>query len=244
MANQKLLRGVIGTVVVWLTTLPMAFGFEPIGQQRRDYEILVDGTPMGTYRMKISDTKEQSVMELSTDVRATILLYTYLYQYRGKEIWQEGQFSRLDSQTVDDGRSIKVSAAVKDDKTQIVINGERREGQGAHFTNSYWRLPEKFIRQRDKPALVYVLDPDDGLSRKATLTYVRAEMLKLRNGDQTSMRYRLTGEIDAHVWYDTQGLLLRQSFEEQGHLTDIRLIGVAKEGAPRIGAAIENEEMK
>lgn len=244
MADQKLLRDMVSALVIWLTASPLAFGFEPIGQQRRDYEILVDGTPMGTYRMKISDTKEQSVMELNTDVRATILLYTYLYQFRGKEVWQEGRLARLDSQTVDDGRPIKVSATIKDDKTQIVINGERREGQGAHFTNSYWRLPEKFIRQRDKPAQVYVLDPDDGLAKKATLTYVRAELLKLRNGDQTSMRYRLTGEIDAHVWYDPQGLLLRQSFEEQGHLTDIRLTGVAKEGAPRIGAAIETEEMK
>lgn len=242
MVNLRSLRPLTVTLFAALMVCPAVVGLEPVGQQRREFEILVDGNPMGTYRMKISDTREQSVMELNTDVKANILIYTYLYQFRGKEVWQDGKLVRLDSQTVDDGKPIRTSATIKDDKTQILFNGERREGQGAHFTNSYWKLPEKFIRQRDKPALVYILDPDDGVAKKATLTYVRAENLKLRNGDQTSMRFRLTGDVDVHLWYDTQGLLLRQSFEEQGHLTDIRLTGVFKEtaptrDAPRVGAA-------
>ncbi|MFO1020109.1 MAG: DUF6134 family protein [Planctomycetales bacterium] len=247
MVNLRSLRPLSVAIFVSLLSCPMLFGVEPAGQQRREFEILVDGNPMGTYRMKISDTQEQSVMELNADVKANILFYTYMYQFRGKEVWQDGKLSRVDSQTLDDGKPIRTSATIKDDKTQILINGERREGQGAHFTSSYWKLPEKYIRQRDKATQVYILDPDDGVAKKATLTYVRAENLRLRNGDQTSMRFRLTGEVDVHLWYDTQGLLLRQSFEEQGHLTDIRLTGVFKEGtrdAPRVGAVEDMFDMK
>lgn len=209
-----------------------------VSPQLREYEILVDQKPVGTYRMKIANKNGDFVMEARADVKATILFYNYIYQFRAREIWREDRLLSIDSRTIDDGQQIRLSARIQDQALHATFNGERRNLPLAQFTSSYWKLPESLLERNSQPRAVVVLDPDKGKTFQGKLAFLRERKITLPSGEHFALNYQLTGEIQAQLWFDRRGFLLRQTFEEQGHKTDIRLTSITEDQDPAATSSV------
>src|SRR5262245_13251999 len=79
--------------------------------ESRDYTLHVDGKPAGNANMTI-DQREDGTTTVSCDtsIQVRVLLKTYKYTYRGREVWKDGRLQRLDSECNDDGQKYRVSA--------------------------------------------------------------------------------------------------------------------------------------
>src|SRR2546423_1532851 len=83
-----------------------------ISAETRTYDISVDGKNSGQSTLVITRYSDGSE-SVSADAKVTVTwtVFSYVYEFHGKEQWRDGHFEQLDSRAVDGGRQL--SLAVK-----------------------------------------------------------------------------------------------------------------------------------
>src|SRR5215471_14674172 len=78
--------------------------------ETRTYDIIVDGKNSGQSKLTItrySDGSESVSADAKVTVRWTV--FSYVYEFHGKEQWRDGGFEQLESRAVDGGRQLSLS---------------------------------------------------------------------------------------------------------------------------------------
>jgi hypothetical protein len=194
----------------------------------RDFAISVDGKPAGEFRMRIAPGDGgRTHVALEADVRVKYLLKTYRYTFRGAEVWQGDRLERARATVDDDGKRTTVEAETKDNQMQVAVNGRTRTSAPVAGTTTYWRLPPYDART----PTVSLLDIDTGADVQGRLQAIEKATLMVGNAEVRCVHYRITGGVQAELWFDEQNRLVRQQAVEDGHPTEWRLIGVRRERA-------------
>lgn len=192
-------------------------------QERREFTILIDGKPSGTYHMTIRRQDDGSVvMSAQAEVRLSYVVYTYKYSYQGSEVWKDGRLRRLESTSRDGGRRSAVTAVAEGPKLRVMADGRERLIRSDVWTTTYWHLPDESRRNRP----LFLLDADTARDIEGTLRRVGTERLALAGQARDCPHYRLTGGVRVDLWYDDQDRLVRQESVEDGHKTVLELAGM------------------
>src|SRR5438132_10302058 len=80
--------------------------------ETRTYDILVDGKNSGQSTLAITRYSDGSE-SVTADAKVTVswTVFSYVYEFHGKEQWRDGRLEHLDSRAVDGGQ--KLSLTVK-----------------------------------------------------------------------------------------------------------------------------------
>ncbi len=101
-------------------------------------------------------------------------------------------------------------------------DGKERKLPRHVWTTSYWHAPEEDLLGQTVP----LLDFDKGRSLSAKLERVGEEPLALGEKDQPCIHYRLRGDVEVDLWYDSAGRLVRRDAVESGHRTRLELTAI------------------
>jgi hypothetical protein len=188
--------------------------------ETRVYNLFVDGKRAGEAVIAIRPHADGSIqVHCTTDVVVRVLLYTFRYQYRGVEVWKDGQLQGLNSTCNDDGKRYAVQVERSDDALRLTVNGRTRLAPGHAWLSSYWQLPP--ARLRDEP--LTVIDADNGRIDRGRLQVVGERTLTIGGQSRRLAHYRLQGRAVIDLWYDGKDRLVRQEWLEEGHRTVLEL---------------------
>lgn len=196
-----------------------------IPSEQRQFSILVDGKPAGSFRLTVSDGKDgETIAQCEADVRVRYFLFSYGYSYRGREVWKGDEFLRAVANADDGGKKTAVSAEVVGNGSDLLVNGQRRRDAAFGWSTSYWRLPPS----AGQVQAVRVVDLDTGEILNTRLWMVASERLHLAGSTLSCAHYRVGGDAEVDLWYDAQGRLVRQTSTEAGHETEIVLAAIRR----------------
>jgi hypothetical protein len=212
---------------VLLFALLMGSSAEPLaaieisgGKEVREFEILLKGNPTGSSKITIEQQPgERTFVTVDAAVTVNVVVYVYKYEFHGTQTWVAGRLEKFDSSSIDGGKKSSLTGIVTPQQSDMIVNNKRLAGPVAAMTTDYWRLPA--MRPGDE--MVTAVDATTGAAKKVRINRVADAKVPLGNTMIPCIEYRLTGDVDVHVWLDAQGRVVRQQSVEDGHPTELRL---------------------
>jgi Family of unknown function (DUF6134) len=195
--------------------------------EQRDFSILVDGDPAGNYSMSITQRDDGSqTMSAAANVRVKYLagLKVYRYSYRGTETWKAGRLIHFTSTSNDDGKEFTVSAIPDSGGLRLRVNGRERFVRADIWLTTYWHLADPKFRNQGVP----LVDADTGQDLAAQLQYVETKPMELGGQVQNCTHYRILGDTQAELWYDSQERLVRMISWSEGHRYELSLTRIRR----------------
>jgi hypothetical protein len=194
----------------------------PLVSETRSFTVHVDGKPAGDYRMTVHQEGDTTTMTGVADVKIKYFLVSYVYNYRGTEVWKGDRLVRLESVTVDDKKHFNVTAWADGNALKVRANGQERVNRFDAWTTTYWRLPPARFRNQQVP----LLDADTGKELTGMLRFVGMEAVRVAGRPMQCAHWRVSGGVLVDVWYDGNERLVRQESVEDGHRTVLELTQV------------------
>lgn len=188
----------------------------------RQYQITVDNKRAGNSLLTIRDQGEEGILlSRQADVRVSIGgIIGYRFASHGSEVWKDGRLLRMESVCQHGMKRYAVTAGAERGAVRVRVNDQDRLVNQNVWTTSYWRLPEARYRNRSLP----ILDGDTGREILARLEYLGVDRVNVAGELQNCTHYRLSGGVQADLWYDLQERLVRQESVEQGHRTVLEMV--------------------
>src|SRR4051812_31848945 len=185
-----------------------------VSAETRTYDILVDSKNSGQSTLTI--TRYNGGRETGgADAKVTVswTVFSYVYEFHGKELWRDGRFEQLESRAVDGGQKLSLSVKREGSGFQITrARGKPTSAGDVQLTTNYWREPAVSADART----IMVLDADNGKLYDERIERLGQQELTIAGQKMMANAYRLKGKLDVELWFDGQGLLVRQIGKEDG----------------------------
>lgn len=195
-------------------------------RETRDYAVAVDGKPAGTMRVLVTTGKEnRQIATIQADVKVGHGIFGYTYSYRGSETWAADRIGALEANSNDNGKKTAVRAKIQSDRADVTVDGKLGANRPFTWTTSYWRLPRDEVRTGE----LAVLDVDNGTAFNGRLEFVGTEQLNFGGTSMTCSHYHLHAKVPVELWFDAKERLVRQTYVDDGHPTEIKLLRAAAE---------------
>ena len=187
------------------------------GEQGLQFEVVRNGKPVGDYTTTFEQSGDQLIVETEMNLDITVLwLLHYRYQYRGREVWQEGSLQSVTSKISDNGKTTGLSLKRRGDE----LTGE---GPTGPVTVPAGTLPTHHYNA----AVINheaVLNTLTGKVNQVSVEPLPAEQVRTGERSRRAIRYRYTGELhDTDAWYDEQGRWVKLLFKGSDG-SDIELV--------------------
>jgi hypothetical protein len=181
--------------------------------QRYEFEVQLDGKPIGTHSFEVvaGAADARSIKsQASFDVRL-LGITLYRYRHRAEEHWQAGCLQRIDALTSDNGREIAVRGQRAAAGFRLDAPSAQDFGGECVSSYAYWD-PDRLLAQRE------LLNPQTGKLDAVRIEALGEEQLELRTGRQAARRYRLLGdELNIELWYSPDGRWLQLASTTSGN---------------------------
>lgn len=198
---------------------------EVTSKHTREFRILVDGKHRGNQSMTFSRRADGSeMMQGEAEVVINLIVYRYRYASTGTEVWKDGRLIKLVNEADYNGDKYVIQGSAVQQSLHYEVNGESQKAPSDIWAASYWREPDA-KRVGNK---VRLLDSDKGLQLTATLEKRDPETITVDSTAIKANRYHIHGDVDVEVWYDKNGLIVRQESVESGHKTRLDLVKITK----------------
>lgn len=216
-----------------------------VERQTREFKVSIDGKERGQCVMKIT-RRDDGVDQLHIDSRLSFnyVVYEYRYSSVGTEVWKQGRLIELENTADFNGKKYVVKARPGREQMQVTVNGKGSSAKPEAWVTSYWQLPEHLViadpaaKQPIVPAggrrdagksdarRVALLDSDKGRALQGDLERVGEETIAVGGRRQKATHYRVRGDVEVDLWYDSSRRLVRQESLDEGHKTRLDLIQV------------------
>lgn len=185
--------------------------------ETRDFEVLRNGDPIGHHRVTIRRDGDETHVSVDIQLRVTFgPLTLYRYIHAAEETWRGDRLMRLASTTDNDGTAERLLAVADGDG--LSVTGSRFAGRlpAETMPSSYWR--SDFVLRRP------IMDSQNGRVLDLETRALGVDTASLQRDEIPGQRYRLTGDIDLTLWYDSAGRWVRAAFPARdGSQIDYRL---------------------
>jgi hypothetical protein len=193
----------------------------------REFNVFVDGKRGGHYVLSIT-RHDDANLAVSAEANVSLSfawgLKKYTYTLRATEEWKDGRLVRLDSSCNDDGSKFAVAAEAEGNGLRVKVNGQGHISPADVWTTTYWRLPDAKFRNHGVP----LLDVDTGKDINGTMQYVGVSRINVNGELKNCAHYRVSGGVQADLWFDDQERLVRNEGLDDGHRTLLELARVRR----------------
>jgi hypothetical protein len=207
-------------VGIWLCLPASGQSPQVRAEEVREYEVLVKGKPAGNVHTRITDT-DDGVTTVVTDAAVALnyIVYTYRYEFHGREVWQGDRLMSVDNRGFDDGTKFSARAHrdLSGSVVEVLAMGPQA-GPTLAMTTNYWHAPKTTAS-----SVVQLLDADKGTFHGAHIDEITPDVVDAAGRKIDCSHYRLGGDLTADLWFDNQHRLVRQQTLEDGYPTESRL---------------------
>jgi hypothetical protein len=191
-----------------------------LAEEKREYEILVREKLAGSMSIRIADRADGST-SVSTEAAVTLnfILYSYRYEFHGREVWQGSRLISTENHGIDDGKQFATRATNNPKGSTIEILGKKpAAGPLLAMTTNYWRASD-----RPKGSQLVLLDADQGTIHTVRVESVTAEEVRIQERMVDCTHFHLVGDLNADLWFDRNRRLVRQQTTEDGYPVTLQL---------------------
>lgn len=179
--------------------------------QQYDFEVLLDGKPIGRHGFQIDRGPggiEQVVSTARFDVKI-LGLTVYRYRHDATERWRDGCLVAIEARTRDNGEELQVMAT--EQGGALHLQAPRTESRsGCVSAYAYWDR-DRLLAQRE------LLNPQTGVFDAVRIEPAGDELLDVRGVQYRAQRYRLRGEaLSIDLWYSAEGEWLQLASVARG----------------------------
>ncbi len=219
-----------------------------VERQTREFKISVDGTARGSSSVQYrrQDDGTDSIRGKS-EVRVNVLAHLYDYKGAGSEVWKDGRLIEKDNSADYNGNRYLVKAISTPNGLQVNVNGTASLVDAGAWVTSYWQLPERLVLpgptertanataavgrrpEKAESRIVTLLDSDRGRILRGELHCVGENAVTVAGRQVSCTHYRITGDVQVDVWYDSSLRLVRQESLEWRHKTVLELMRIVDE---------------
>jgi len=160
------------------------------------FDVLRNGASIGKHAIRMR--QDGAVLEAAIDVDIVVRVgpvVLYRYALKARELWRDGAFVSLDSETNDDGTRQWVKATRAADHVAVEASGKAIARMAANaIPLTHWN-----ILCMERP----LFDPQDGTSVQSIVQPKGEEAIALADGRQVrATRYALAGKVALENCYD------------------------------------------
>lgn len=192
----------------------VASAAEPSGTTILRYEIRMEGDPIGSEIVTLSDQGAQRTVTVTTATEAQVLFFTFHYDHQRTEQWDGGRMTAMTAHTDDDGTVTDLVAQALDGVGwQVTVNGTTSERAEQSLPLTLWTSA---VIHQDR--LFSVIDAAPYAVQVAALG---AEPLAIGSRTAEAQHYKMSGDVSRDLWFDSDGHLLRTTFTRKGYPIEI-----------------------
>jgi hypothetical protein len=178
---------------------PARLAFAAAEPSRLAFIALRNGHKIGEQHMTFD---RNDGLTVRTEVEMAVKLgpiQLYSYRHEATELWRDGRFQSLDTQTADNGKALRVSARREGGAVMITL------ATGATLRTSQDALP--FTHWNREIAKAPLFNPQDGKLLRETVTLPAPKSILLVDGSSRNAQgVAFRGDASIEDWYDEDGV--------------------------------------
>lgn len=179
---------------------------------RTSFQILMNGTPVGTHSVMVSGGGESASVRVAIDMSGRVGPIRFSYSHRCEESWRGGTLQSLSCTDRENRQENSVTARLAGRVLAVTGTGFTGEAPAGTLPSSWWNAG--IVRQASR-----VLDTRDGKLIRLAATRVGEETV----AGAPATRWRLRGGVDKEIWYDAAGRWVKSTFRLAGQSFEYRL---------------------
>ena len=211
-----------GALVVSLVPWAVSWATSGSHLSEYDYVVLRDGDPIGTHVVTVDPNGRDLKVESKTDVAVKFGILTLFHmEHQRSEIWHDGELEKLTAHTDKNGDIYDISITRDADGYKRVINGRMD-----------WFGPSvKVLTLWHNDLFKYhsFLSPMDDKTYKISVDYLGTDKVDLLNKSVEAFVYRMSGDTNRELWYDSEGRVMKVRLLDHGSTIDYVLTSIAGE---------------
>ena len=191
---------------------------------RTEFEILMNGKPVGRHSVTVSKSADITNVRIAIDMAGKIGPIGFTYRHRCEEAWRGTQLTSLNCTDKENRSNKSVAANLRG--TDLIVDGTGYKGSApaSLLPSSWWRFST--INQ------TRLLDSRDGKLSRVNVNRVGEEVLQIGGTPVRANHYRVRGAVNTDLWYDGTGRWVRTAFKIAGQSFDYRKV-TSVSGSPR-----------
>lgn len=206
----------LGASLLWCGVAPAQARVE-----ERVFRIKIEDREAGRYTQKLTTYPDGTIdLDAKADVKLKVLTINYQLAYRGNERWKENRLIHLGSASNDNGTTHTLTVSADGNHLKVKEGGKERPLSGDAWSTSYWTLPP--ADRRLKP--LTLVDSDSGQEHHVQLQIIGKERVQVGTQAVPCTHYRMTGTLQADLWFDEKDRLVRREMMRKDRKTVMELI--------------------
>lgn len=191
---------------------------------RTEFEILMNGKPVGRHSVTVSKSAEVTNVRIAIDMAGKVGPIGFTYRHRCEEAWRGTQLTSINCTDRENRSNKSVEANLRG--ADLVVNGTGFKGSAPTgiVPSSWWRFST--INQSR------LLDSRDGKLSRVNVNRVGEDVLLIGGAPVRANHYRVRGTVNTDLWYDATGRWVRTAFKIAGQSFDYRKV-TSVSGSPR-----------
>jgi hypothetical protein len=178
-------------------------GSDP-GRTRRVFDILRDGTPIGTNIIDIDRQDDALTVNIATKISVNVMfIEAYRYEHKCTETWKSGRLVGFKSRTNDNGKHHAIDVTQKRDKLTMEADGKRRDLASTLAPASLW-TKDMIVRKE-------LFEPATGQKIEIKVTDLGDESLEVKGVTYSTKHYRISAksgaDFDRDLWFEGDRLV-------------------------------------
>ena len=244
---------VVGVLSVWLIAAMCSSGAAPSRPNRRKS----NGRRATFASSWMAPSRGQCTIQIrrrddgtdwvggSANLLFNYIVYKYRFSSGGAAIWKDGRLIEMDRTANFNGTKYHVAAATTQEGLVVEVNGRASLNSRDLWSTTCWQLPKHLASEPgdsrgNSVATVGLQDGRSAARCRASrrrpgatgdgrLQRVGDDMMDVAGEQKTCAHYRVTGDVDVHLWYDSGLRLVRRQSVESGHKVLMEITRIAAE---------------
>ena len=169
-----------------------------------DYTIRRNGDAIGTHHVEFQRQGERFTVHHRIDIRVSVLaMEAYRYTMDSRETWQGERLLGLTASTDRNGDALTVFARAGGEQLRIRGPEGRRQVPATAVPSS----PQHFVFDQPRPVMI---EAEDGRVLRVRTQGPTTENLRLGGRSVPCRRVRVSGDLEATLWYGPSGILVKK----------------------------------
>lgn len=180
------------------------------------FSVLRKGDVIGSHSIDFTRRGEDLIVDIDIDLELKFAFITlFRYEHSNREVWRGKRLISIDTRTDNNGTEHWISGRAGKKGFEVTSDGGEAILPSDVLPSSYWHPDTRKAKT--------LLNTQTGALAEINVTPENDESyVPMPWGPQTAQAFKVSGDIDLNLWYDSRGCLLKLNFSapKDGSLID------------------------
>jgi len=173
------------------------------------FTVLKDGQPVGRHRFVFDRSGDRIEIREATEIEVKLaMIPIYTFEHQASELWQDGRALRIDATTNDNGEKLDISVRPDGQGYVRTVNGRVDRFDASKRILAVWN--KDILNHHDFFSVV------EDQTLKVSFQLIGPEKLALHGRLLDVDHYRMVGDEERDLWFDSAGQVVKVEFQRHG----------------------------